>query len=623
MQQPRDPRPIFLCVAISIALAACGGDSGDSGVADTDLQDTAADGEAADGEAANDAALDTATADSTPPDDAQPDTHTEDTESTDSESTDSESTDTESTDSEIADTAPDDTEVTDTEVTDTESTDTTPEDTESTDTEIADSGSGDTAPTDTTEDTSPEDTAPLDTAPEDTTPEDTEVADSGSGDTADAPPDTPALFDMEMIRDPVGLDCIWGNRRTEALEGGGEVVLWNVSYRSWEWRDGVLTPILIRGYAALPDALQGAPAPGVVWSHGLSGEASATETRELAGRLDALVLSYTGPGEGTQPSNSSEGLAASEDGHGRLFDTTPEVRGSWMWGHSAAAMRALTCLEGRPEVDSARLGMAGYSLGGLASLIVAAEDDRLDAAVVISSATHWDEAVAPDNAWQRQLLTEAGLTTESERWRRFVDTYAGPQVSQRVTIPVLLASGSSDGFFPVDALSATLADLSGDSRLALVGNLDHGCFLFGIPESTDVLAARSALRIDGGQRMWFRRAFNAEPHVEDLPAAPTVELTSPSGDALQVTAQVDESSSALAVTQVLVWWSADDALTWSQAPLTRADGAWSGELDLNGAPLLYVEALYQFGQDTFAIASAPVLPEAFVARVRNVQTCQP
>jgi ABC-type sugar transport system substrate-binding protein len=39
-------------------------------------------------------------------------------------------------------------------------------------------------------------------------------------------------------------------------------------------------------------------------------------------------------------------------------DVLPDARGSWFWGHATAAMRGVTCLTTRPDVDKDKLGIA-------------------------------------------------------------------------------------------------------------------------------------------------------------------------------------------------------------------------------------------------------------------------
>ena len=66
------------------------------------------------------------------------------------------------------------------------------------------------------------------------------------------------------------------------------------------------------------------------------------------------------------------------------------------WGGDADLKAAMTFLAGRPDVDSARIGGLGLSVGGELMIETAAEDPRLHAVVsegagVRSLAEHWDD----------------------------------------------------------------------------------------------------------------------------------------------------------------------------------------------------------------------------------------
>lgn len=75
----------------------------------------------------------------------------------------------------------------------------------------------------------------------------------------------------------------------------------------------------------------------------------------------------------------------------------------WAW----AAMRAVDYLVGLPEVDKARIGIAGHSRNGKQALLAAAFDDRIGAAVPSS-----------------------GNTGEGDAWRYTTDTFANETIEQ-------------------------------------------------------------------------------------------------------------------------------------------------------------------------------------------------
>ena len=183
-----------------------------------------------------------------------------------------------------------------------------------------------------------------------------------------------ALFDMPLIRDPSTTQCSFTDRSVR-VSGTTLLDTWRLTYTSMEYVNGVQQPILIRGYAARP-AMGSSPLPGIVLSHGLGGKADIEHAASLAHRTGMFVVSYSGPGSGDTPDTQSEGVPPMTGDWYRLFDTAADTRGSWFWAHAVAAMRALVCLETRPDVDTTRLGMTGYSAGAVATLIAAGVDDR-------------------------------------------------------------------------------------------------------------------------------------------------------------------------------------------------------------------------------------------------------
>ncbi len=183
---------------------------------------------------------------------------------------------------------------------------------------------------------------------------------------ADIDEEEPPLFDLDLIRDATAADCQFTDHR---LRMSDAVLLdvWSVSYNSVEVVDGVVQPIRMRAFAARPTG--GRELPGVVQAHGLGGYAEEEHATGTAALLGMFVIAFTGPGGGSEPENSSEGLPSGHDDGRRMFDTIPDRRGSWFWAHAVAAMRALTCLEHHDDVDPTRLGMTGFSAGGVVPLV--------------------------------------------------------------------------------------------------------------------------------------------------------------------------------------------------------------------------------------------------------------
>jgi cephalosporin-C deacetylase-like acetyl esterase len=438
------------------------------------------------------------------------------------------------------------------------------------------------------------------------------------------------LFDQAAIRDASTAQCTFTNQRM-ALKDATLLDVWDVSYVSWEAVDGVLQPVTIRGFFARPSGTS--TLPGVIHAHGLGGCTREEGATGPAALLGMAVLAYTGPGggSGVEGCAVSEGLPAGSDNGYHLFDTLPDVRGTWFWGHPVAAMRGLTCLTTRPDVDASRLGMTGFSAGGVATLVVSGADDRVKAAVPLSACGRWDLAVQSPDAWQNDLLQAAGLSAASPEWATLLAWLDPAVVVAATKTPVLMVNGTSDEFFPLNAHVPTLNAITGaTTRTSLAANFDHGCYALTGGESADTIAERADLRARGGQRMWLRHWLTSDASFAYVPAAPVVVVQAQGGGVL-VTATVDGGGSALQVEEVRFWWSTDDAFLWGSNELDKGTGVFAGVwwalLPVPPAPNLvtYVDVQYKtkalLAPDRFSISSVPALPAGFVPHLRAQDSC--
>lgn len=449
-----------------------------------------------------------------------------------------------------------------------------------------------------------------------------------TGNPTDAPDTSttpPPLFDLAAIADPSTADCTFEGSKT-VLKDGVLVTVWRASYLSWESIDGTLVPIRIRGYAARPNSAA-LPLPGVVQAHGLGGYAEESHATGTAALLGMAVMAYTGPGGGTIPENTSEGLPAGHQDGYRMFDTIPDPRGSWFWGHAVAAMRGLTCLAATPDVDGTRLGITGFSAGGVVSLMVAGVDPRVTASVPLSGTGAWSVAMQSPKAWQHTLLTKAGLTMQSPEWLAH-QALLDPSVLVAGTgAHVMMVNGSTDEFFPLSAHVATYDAIgASDKRTSIAANFDHGCYALTGVEGEKTIAERAELHAKGAQRMWLRHWLTDDPDWKTVPPEPTVSLQD-AGGATLVVAEVGPPGSALQIEEVTLWWSNDDAFLFGGVKLDPYGGNTWGLLalfPLAPGTVSFVDVQYRtkglFPQ-RFTLSSRPAIPPGHVPHIRDIATC--
>ena len=141
-----------------------------------------------------------------------------------------------------------------------------------------------------------------------------------------------------------------------------------------------------------------------------------------------------------------------------------------VWGeYIYDLMRALDYLETVPEVDAARIGMLGLSMGGMEALLVAALDDRVDVVVSVAGQLSWQEIFAAGTWTQvfpglalRHELVRSGADGE-QAFAAFTARYpelttldaamVAPMIAPR---PLLLMIGEDDPLIPLAAAQHTL-----------------------------------------------------------------------------------------------------------------------------------------------------------------------
>ena len=436
------------------------------------------------------------------------------------------------------------------------------------------------------------------------------------------------VWDIEAVADATTANCLFTNKHT-TMEGLTALDVWNVSYTSWEVVDGVPKPILIRGFAARPQG--SSTLPGVVQAHGLGGMSKENDATSLAAKLGMFAIAYTGPGGGDKPDNTSEGLSAGAQNGYHLFDTLKDVRGTWFWGHATAAMRAVTCLTTRADVDATKLGVTGFSAGGVVSTLLAAHDPRIVAAVPLSGTLAWDVATQSPTAWQNDLLKAAGLTVASPEWQKLISELIAPSAafSAASKAHVFALDGSTDEFFPLSALMATWNVMPDpDKRMCLSANFDHGCYsVMPTVENKTQIETRATEHVDGAQRMWFHHWFGTDATYSYLPVAPQVSVQSAAGASL-IAAIVDGGGSKLQVDSVHAWVSTDDAYTFIDVPLDKGNGMYSKLIAGSQAPntVYFVDATYtpkafSLTPVKISVSSPPYLPPGFVPHIRGMTNC--
>jgi 2,6-dihydroxypseudooxynicotine hydrolase len=225
-------------------------------------------------------------------------------------------------------------------------------------------------------------------------------------------------------------------------------------HRRWPGRklripfEGTTLPGVLR----LPEG--SGPHPVVVLCSGLDStkeELQSTEETFLARGL--ATFSVDGPGQGEAE-----------------YDLP--IRADW----SGPAEAVLAALEEIPELDTARLGVWGVSLGGYyAPRFAAALGDRVAACVALSGP--WSFGAAWDGLpelTRATFVARSGARDEQDA-RRIADTLTLEGSAEKITCPLLIVAGRKDRLFPWQDAERLRDAVSGTAELLLLDDGNHGC----------------------------------------------------------------------------------------------------------------------------------------------------
>lgn len=429
------------------------------------------------------------------------------------------------------------------------------------------------------------------------------------------------LYDMPFLRNLETLDEEIVSSST-TLEGLTLVEVTEIRYTSYEYEGCVLRPVRIEAYVARPVGASGR-LPGLVIAHGLGGSADAGSASTPAAELGVVALAYSGPGQG-----QSEGTGSSS---AHLFDTASDPRNSWFWEHSVAAIRGLSVLENRSDVDSAKMGMTGFSGGGVATYMVNGVDDRMDVAVPVSATGYLDSAAraTPVPGWEYDLLQsmDPPRTPDSVEWLNYVTWLDPANYLPTAHADTLVIVGSQDEFFPIDSAVDTINGIlsSGkNARLLSIKDWDHGWYAL-FNDEQPAIDASNALN-------WFIKSrLGLDSGLAELAPQPQIDALVPwicfyAGfpyNCAAVQASLP-TSTGYRVTEAKLHFSADGALTFHTWNLQESGGVWQAEVGTldgtvyNATNLVYfAEFTFQdgyFGQ-TFKLTSIPNIPAGFVPNI--------
>jgi 2,6-dihydroxypseudooxynicotine hydrolase len=139
-----------------------------------------------------------------------------------------------------------------------------------------------------------------------------------------------------------------------------------------------------------------------------------------------------------------------------------------------AAIAIIDYLETRQEIDSGRIGIYGWAMGGFFSPRVAAADSRVGACVsmpVRYSLVDWDNA----GKVQTDAFQHLFGSVSYEEGREIASAFTQEGVLPRVRCPYLIVHGSRGDTVDLEAAEKAARDAGGPTQLVVYEEGDHLC----------------------------------------------------------------------------------------------------------------------------------------------------
>ncbi|MEY4854877.1 MAG: hypothetical protein RIR32_1553 [Verrucomicrobiota bacterium] len=406
---------------------------------------------------------------------------------------------------------------------------------------------------------------------------------------------------------PQNLTELWGayDPRAEPLEA--EVT------KEWE-QDGIVCrviryrigifkgqPATMAAFYAFPKGAKVLPAILQIHGGGQSASLSAVVTNAKLGYAslslnwggNKMTLAdgkvYDGPNtdwgalDATHPPqrNKANHFAGPTEPDAYTLDAVDSPRNDNWFLVTLAARRALTFLEKQPEVDAAKLGVTGHSMGGRLTVQLTGIDDRVKAAVPSCGGSGdftGDPATFPGGAPSKRSARD--LATRSEN--PYID---------RLKVPTLWFSPTNDFHAHLFNFAYTWRDVpAGILGFSIPPHFNH--------RSTDEHNLTTTL--------WFEQYLKS---AYQLPTTPQLRLESQAANGQAVFTVTTEAGRA--VKAVRVYATADaHALTafWRTVPTTAVGKSWQATvpvLDAKDPLFVYADVSYETPEAYRKVATNP------------------
>ncbi len=204
--------------------------------------------------------------------------------------------------------------------------------------------------------------------------------------------------------------------------------------------------VRINGFIVKP-VDQTEPLPAVLMLHGTNG--SSRDFLSIAVYIASkgyIVMCIDAPGCG---SSSREPACTASN----IVNIPGGPEGAYYYHAVWSAIRAVTLLKSMGDVDGGRIAVAGASMGGLETYIVAAIDPRVGAAIPIVASGNYRDLVMSGSLANHMIPKTFDVRSEfADSMVKHFDVYF---YASKINKPILILASTNDEFFTLHAINDT------------------------------------------------------------------------------------------------------------------------------------------------------------------------
>ncbi|MEM2849077.1 MAG: alpha/beta fold hydrolase [Candidatus Bathyarchaeia archaeon] len=304
--------------------------------------------------------------------------------------------------------------------------------------------------------------------------------------------------------------------------------------------------VRINGFIARP-VNQTEPLPAIVILHGTNG--SSRDFLSIAVYIASkgyIVMGIDAPGCGE--SSREPACKASN-----IVNVSGGPEGAYYYHAAWSAIRAITLLTSMEDVDRERIAVAGASMGGVETYIVAVVDPRVKAAIPIVASGNYRDLIMSGSLANYMVPKTFDVKSElADSMIKYFDVYF---YASKIDEPILVLASTNDEFFTLHSINDTFTAIPYRGKVMnLAPNWTH----------SKAYPGWTATAI-----LWLNGVFKNGPGISSPKVDYRVKLW---------TVEV-ESEPVEGYGLSIVWRSSIPGSLWIRKPMKFVNGKWIAEIE--------------------------------------------